>query len=72
MVVSIHDIAARCVSCGTGTFDPVSPGEVRLESLLKCSGCGARYIYRELLDQIGEEAIRRANTSTDELQKRPR
>ena len=72
MVVSIHDIAAWCVSCGSGKFDPVSPGELRLESLLKCSGCGAGYTYRQLLDQIGEEAIRRANMSMDELQKRPR
>jgi hypothetical protein len=70
MVVSVRDIAARCVWCGTREFDPVSPGKVQLESLLKCSGCGARYTYLQLLDQIGEEAIRRANKAMDELQKR--
>jgi hypothetical protein len=39
---------------------------------MECSGCGERTAYRELLEQIGEEAIRRANESLAALKRRPK
>jgi hypothetical protein len=71
MIVSIGDIAAGCVECGAGEFEPLWAEPLRLASTLKCSACGASYTYLELIDQIGEEAMRRANKAVDELQKKP-
>ena len=72
MIVSIGDIEAHCEQCGGAEFDVSSAGRLRLASTLKCSACGARCTYLELLDQIGEEAMRRANKAVDALRKRPR
>jgi len=70
MIVSIGDIAAACVACGGGEFESLSAAPLRLASTLKCSACGTRYTYLQLLDQIGEEAMRRANKALDELRKK--
>jgi len=41
--------------------------------MLRCGKCNAEARYRALLDQIGEEAMRRANRAIDDLKKnRPR
>ena len=72
MIVNIRDIAAWCVWCNGGEFEPLQPGPLRLSTELKCSACGAKYSYLQLLDQIGAEAIRRANKAMDELKKKPR
>jgi hypothetical protein len=71
MIVSIGDIAAGCVACGGGEFEPLSAEPLRLASTLKCSVCGASYTYLQLIDQIGDEAMRRANNGLDYLQKKP-
>ena len=71
MIVSIGDIAARCVECGGGEFEPLSAEPLRMASTLKCSACGASYTYLQLIDQIGEEAMWRANKALDALQKKP-
>jgi hypothetical protein len=71
MIVSIGDIAAGCADCGGGEFEPLSAEPLRLASTLKCSACGASYTYLQLIDQIGEEAMRRANKGLDELQTKP-
>ena len=70
MIVGVGDIAAACVECAGGEFEPLSAAPLRLASTLKCSGCGARYTYLQLIDQIGEEAMRQANKAVDELQKK--
>jgi hypothetical protein len=69
MIVSIRDIQAWCVWCGGSEFEPLTPGPLRLATDLKCNACGARFTYLQLLDQIGEEAIRRANRAMDDLKK---
>jgi hypothetical protein len=43
---------------------------LHLTTLLRCSQCGAKTSYRDLLNQIGEEAMRRANEALDELKKK--
>jgi hypothetical protein len=72
MLISIGDITAKCPRCGGTDFEPLSAGSLRLASELKCTGCGARARYLALLDQIGEEAMRRANRAIEELKKRPK
>ena len=72
MQVAVRDIVANCRRCGSTDFAPAAGNELRLTSVLACSGCGERATYRELLEQIGEEAIRRANESIERLKRRPK
>ena len=72
MLVAVRDIAARCRKCGKTDFKPQASGELKLPSLLSCTACGERATYRELLEQIGEEAIRRANDALARLKRRPK
>jgi hypothetical protein len=72
MLINIGDIAGMCGSCGGTDFEPLVAGRLRLASELKCTACGARVKYLALLDQIGEEAMRRANQAIEELKKRPK
>jgi hypothetical protein len=71
MIIRIGDITASCPRCGGAEFAPLSAGPLRLASELKCGACGANVKYLALLDQIGEEAMRRANKAIDELKRRP-
>lgn len=70
MKVSVGEVAARCRSCGGTDFSPARAGPLGLATILTCSGCGAASTYEALLDAIGEEAMRRANRSLDELKKK--
>jgi hypothetical protein len=70
MRVSIGDITAKCPRCGATEFEPQSAGALHLATEMKCAGCGGKSRYLALLDQIGEEAMRRANKAIDELKKR--
>lgn len=72
MLVAVRDIAARCRQCGETDFKPLVPGTLRLTTPMTCTGCGERTTYRELLEQIGEEAIRRANDAIARLKDRPK
>jgi hypothetical protein len=72
MLVAVRDIAARCRECGETDFTPAAAGELRLTSVLICTACDERSTYRELLEQIGEEAIRRANDAIERLKRRPK
>jgi hypothetical protein len=72
MEIRIGEIVASCEQCGATQFDPLSPEPLRLASDVRCTACGATVKYLALLDQIGEEAMRRANQAIDELKKRPK
>ena len=69
MIISIGDITAYCEACRGTEFDLLSPGALRLTSELRCRGCGEHCKYLALLDQIGEEAMRRANEDIEALKK---
>jgi hypothetical protein len=70
--ISIGDINAICPRCGGLEFEPQAAGPLRLASELKCPACGEKVKYLMLLDQIGEEAMRRANRALEELKKGPK
>lgn len=70
MIVSVRDVAAKCPGCGGMQFTPLAPGALHPDSPMKCDGCGAETTYRGLLEQIGEEAMRRANESLAALKKK--
>jgi hypothetical protein len=71
MLVSIGDISAHCPHCKGTDFEQTSAGLLQLTTELKCRGCGVRQKYLALLDQIGEEAMRRAEGAIDALKKHP-
>jgi hypothetical protein len=69
MLVSVGDISARCKGCGGIDFKVLSTGALRLSSVLVCTHCGRETTYVDLLDSIGEEAMRRANEALAKLKK---
>jgi hypothetical protein len=70
MIVQIRDIAASCAACGRTEFESSTRGRLVPTSTLKCSHCGASYSYLQLVDQIGQAAMRRANQALEELKKK--
>jgi hypothetical protein len=68
--VSVGDVTARCRGCGGTDFTPAQPTPLGFASVLTCAGCGAAATYEELLDAIGEEAMRNANRSLQDLKKK--
>jgi hypothetical protein len=71
MLVSVGEITARCPKCEGTDFESALGGALRLTSELKCAGCGAKHKYLVLLDQIGDEAMRRADKAIDGLKQHP-
>lgn len=69
MIVSILDVSACCPSCGGMEFRQLDAGAVRLATRLACMRCDRLTTYRELLESIGEEAMRRANEALAKLKK---
>ena len=69
MIVSIQDVSACCASCGGMEFRQLDAGAVRLATRLTCMRCDRPTTYRELLESIGEEAMRRANDALAKLKK---
>jgi hypothetical protein len=65
LIVGVGEVTAKCRSCGKTEFTPVLAGPLRLASVLVCEGCKTSATYRELRDQLGEEAVRRAKDSVD-------
>jgi hypothetical protein len=70
MIVAVRDITAHCTKCGKTDFRVLARGELRLTTAMACNACDARTTYRELLEQIGEEAIKRANAAIEALKKK--
>ena len=69
MIVSIRDVSARCARCGETDFRQQDSGPLRLDTVMRCAGCGRETTYRVLLDSIGEEAMRRANEALAKLKR---
>jgi len=72
MQVSVGDITARCKECGGNEFRALNAGALRLTSRMVCIKCQRVTTYLDLLDLIGEEAMRRANDSLAKLKKNSR
>ena len=69
MIVSIRDVSARCARCGETDFMQRDSGALRLATAMRCITCGRETSYRDLLDSIGEEAMRRANEALAKLKR---
>jgi hypothetical protein len=70
MIIGVGDVQAKCPECGGTDFDSVPRSELRTQSELTCSGCGRKSIYYDLLEQIGEQAMKQANESLAKLRGR--
>jgi len=70
VIIGIGDITAGCPRCGGREFEALSAEPPRLATEYRCRACGAAARYLVLLDQIGEEAMRRANEAIDALKKK--
>jgi hypothetical protein len=70
MIISVGDFQAMCPGCGGTEFDSVSRSELLPQSELACSGCGRKSTYHDLLEQIGERAMKQANESLAKLKGR--
>ena len=70
MIVTIRDVSARCAGCGGTDFEQQTSGALRLATVMTCTACGRDSTYRELLDSIGEEAMRRANEAFAKLKRK--
>ena len=70
MIISVGGLQATCPACGGVEFDAVPRNELRTDSELTCSGCGRKSTYHDLLDQIGELAMKQANESLAKLRGR--
>jgi ribosomal protein S27AE len=68
MYIRINDLTAKCPACGHPDFRPL-PGKLTSEDRLTCGQCGVQTRYGELLDHMGEEAIRRAHDALEELKR---
>jgi hypothetical protein len=60
--VELHGIVADCPSCHATDFEPqgTAPDHIRSQTPMRCTACGARSPYIELLVQIGDKAISRS------------
>jgi hypothetical protein len=69
MIVTIRDLSARCAGCGGTDFKQHDGAALRLATVMTCNACGRETTYRELLDSIGEQAMRRANDALAKLKR---
>jgi len=72
MMVTIRDVSARCSGCEGTDFRPLDAGALRLTTRMACTQCNQVMTYRELLESIGEQAMRRANEALAKLKKNSR
>lgn len=72
VTVKVRDIAAQCPHCGETRFRRrigAGAGGADSEALYSCLSCHAAVSRVELLNQIGEEAVRRARLSRESARK---
>lgn len=66
MEVRVRDIKASC-TCGSAEFHAPHAPPFRVDDVFTCATCHAIRPYGSLLDQIGEEAMRRTDASLHHL-----
>jgi hypothetical protein len=64
--IRIRSVSAKCSGCGASDFVPPQM-PFGIEDTFICSSCQQKMTYGELLDSIGEEAMRQAERALDSL-----
>jgi hypothetical protein len=67
MKLSVGHIEAQCPGCGGADFDIPEAAALTSDSVLACASCGRQNRYGDLLNQIGEQAMKQANESLAKL-----
>ena len=71
MEIRIRSVSAKCSGCGASDFAaPQAP--FGLKDIFICTACQRKITYGELLDSIGEEAMRQAKQALDALRDKGR
>lgn len=73
--VRVADIVAHCPECGETRFrrrTRAGDGGERGDTIYTCISCSAKVARLDLVNQIGDEATRRARAALDSLRKKPR
>jgi hypothetical protein len=70
MIIGVGDVEAHCPGCGGVEFASIPKKELRTDTELTCSACGRKSTYHDLLEQIGERAMKQANASLAKLRGR--
>jgi len=68
MRLSIAGIFARCPACDGNDFAPALKATSETRNVFTCVGCRSQAHYRDLMVQIGEEAVRRARVAREATQ----
>jgi hypothetical protein len=67
MKLSVGHIEAQCLACGGADFDMPEMPSLSRDSVFTCAKCGRQNGYDDLLNQIGEQAMKQANESLAKL-----
>jgi hypothetical protein len=73
--VRVGDIVAQCPECGETRFRRrmrAGNGGEKADTIYTCLSCNAKVSRLDLVNQIGDEATRRARAAFDSLRKKPR
>jgi hypothetical protein len=65
MRLSVAGIFARCLACQGDDFNPIIKISSETRNVFVCAGCRKPAHYNELMLQIGEEAVRRAQATRE-------
>jgi len=74
-VVQVGNILAQCPACGETRFrrrKGATDGDDERSLVYTCVNCGNKSTRLELVNQIGDEAVRRAARAFDSLRKKKR
>jgi DNA-directed RNA polymerase subunit RPC12/RpoP len=68
--VRVGDIVAQCPECGETRFRRRARGGDSADTVYVCVSCNAKVARLDLVNQIGDEASRRARVALDSMRKR--
>jgi len=70
LTLSVGGVTARCPKCGAIEFIPRGQTGREVSPALVCTSCKTETPRRALIDQIGEEVMKRANEALEKARKR--
>lgn len=70
LTLSVGGVTARCPKCGAIEFIPRAQTGREVSPALVCTSCKTETPRRALIDQIGEEVMKRANEALEKARKR--
>ena len=69
LTLSVGGVTAHCPKCGAIEFIPRAETGSGIGPTLVCTSCKTETTRRALIDQIGEEVMKRANEALEKARK---